>query len=127
MLRSSNFENKHIADVQYFHGWIKQEQKRARPDSKSIERHNRRQEIVSSAAQIQKQTQATSTKSEKTRGIKQNRRRAIEHSRTLGDDKVHSDQRAVLKEKPHNPPHNLDNTSNVVSMLKRVRRDRSEN
>ncbi|MBF38324.1 transposase [Idiomarina sp. UBA4520] len=127
VLRSSNFENKHIADVQYFHGWIKQEQKRARPDSKSIERHNRRQEIVSSAAQIQKQTQATSTKSEKTRGIKQNRRRAIEHSRTLGDDKVHSDQRAVLKEKPHNPPHNLDNTSNVVSMLKRVRRDRSEN
>ena len=126
VLRSSNFENKHVADVQYFEGWMKQEQKSSKPNAKSIERHNRRNEIVSAAAELQKQIPKTQTKTEKVRNIKKNRKRAIEQGRQLNEDTNKPISHQVNSEKPPSSLNHLDNQDNVISMLKRARRERSE-
>ncbi|HEH9395018.1 TPA: DDE-type integrase/transposase/recombinase [Aeromonas salmonicida] len=123
MTRSSSFEERHRADVLYFEDWKKVSKKLSKPTSKSIERHNRRKTITANAREELKQEPALKTKTEKKRGIKENRREAIMKARISSDNGVHTgslDYRSSVDRLTD------DKVNSVVSLLKKNRSDNRE-
>lgn len=94
-LQSSNFHDRHIADVVFFEDWKKLKKKRTKPSSKSIERHNRRTAIVKEAHAEAKTAPPLSSKAERIRGMKERRKQVIEQTRLTSalpakEDKISS-------------------------------------
>ncbi|MBF4344330.1 transposase, partial [Vibrio anguillarum] len=81
---SANFAHRHQADILYFEDWIKLEKIKAKPTSKSIERHQRRNQVIETAKEEAALSPSLSSKSERTRGMKARRREAILEQR-IGD------------------------------------------
>ncbi|HEH9402021.1 TPA: DDE-type integrase/transposase/recombinase [Aeromonas sobria] len=124
MLRSSNFEARHRADVLYFEDWKKVAKISYKPTSKSIDRHNRKKNITAHAREELRKEPALKTKTEKTLGIKEHRRDAIMEARRATDDSNYTE-----------PSENqlsvdrlaTDRANKVVSLLKRARSSNGEN
>jgi hypothetical protein len=123
MSRSSNFDERHIADVLYFEDWKKVAKKGFKPTSKSIERHNRRKTIIANATEELKKEPALKTKTEKKFGIKEHRREAIMEARIASDDSSYTEpsenQSSVDRL-------TADKSNKAVSLLKRVRSSNNE-
>ncbi|MGE4800407.1 DDE-type integrase/transposase/recombinase [Yersinia hibernica] len=113
---SSNFNERHMADVLFFKDWKAVEKRRVKPTCKSIERHNRRKSISKHAQNEVKNTMPLATKAERINGMKERRKEAILDARITGDDFVvteHSVELSNLKELV------TQRTSKVISLLKR--------
>lgn len=118
---ASNFENKHVADVLYFQGWLEREKKHATPSSRSIERHKRRKEIVDTANQHQKQIATSQSKSEKIQGIKKNRRKAIDKNRITSENQYSKPPTQAAETNSHISSQQFDKKNKIVDILKRTR------
>ncbi|GAA5187144.1 transposase [Ferrimonas gelatinilytica] len=121
MLGSSNFSQRHQADILHFEDWKKMEKKRTKPSAKSVERYRRRKSIVKNAEDEAKKAPPLSSKAERTRGMKDRRREAIQQAR--GESEL-----PVSKQSLETPSHveqwAEERQQNVISLLKR-KKDRS--
>jgi hypothetical protein len=124
---SSNFDRKHIADVGYFHNWLERETKRAKPNTKSLERHERRKEIVTNANELQKQSPSPKSQREKIHAIKANRRKAIEQGRFSSMQEEAISSAPQPEKNVSEVRQNFDNTDSIISLLKRTRGTKNEN
>lgn len=79
MLGSSNFCQRHQADIVFFEDWKKLEKNRSKPTTKSVERHRRRKSVVKHAED--ETNKALSSKTERIRGMKERRREVIQLAR----------------------------------------------
>ena len=123
MSRSSNFDERHIADVLYFEDWKKVAKKGFKPTSKSIERHNRRKTIIANATEELKKEPALKTKTEKKFGIKEHRREAIMEARIASDDSSYTE---ASENQSSVDRLTADKSNKAVSLLKRVRSSNNE-
>tara|TARA_R110002050_G_scaffold151812_3_gene279020 strand:- start:8335 stop:10479 length:2145 start_codon:yes stop_codon:yes gene_type:complete len=116
MLQSSSLEGLHRADVLFFEDWKKLDKKRAKPDAKSVEQHQRRKAIVKRARGEAKNAPALSSKVERTRGMKERRREAIEDAR-LSSSSVKVERKK--EETNYVEQWSEERNQKVVSLLKR--------
>jgi putative transposase len=125
MKESANFAHRHQADILYFEDWVKLEKNKARPKSKSIERHQRRNQVIKAAKEQVALSPVLSSKAERTKGMKARRREAILAQR-IEDGESH------LREAKHDMKigtpsgHFDDKKKKVISMLKRKRAEDNE-
>lgn len=122
MQASSNFYQRHQADILFFEDWKKLEKNRAKPSAKSVERHKRRKAIVKNAKDEAKKAPPLSSKAERTRGMKERRRSAIQHGR--GESEL------LKVEQPKESPSHVElwaeeRQQQVISLLKR-KKDRNK-
>ncbi|WP_444902929.1 hypothetical protein ACJJIU_13670 [Microbulbifer sp. CnH-101-E] len=115
--KSANLKEKHQADVMFFEDWKKINKKVFQPKAKSIERHNRRREIVESAKDSANSAPPLSSKVERIRGMKKRRKKEILQRRVSGDVaedvQPNNDNSTYLKEI------GINKAESVVSLLKR--------
>ncbi|MBY6187542.1 DDE-type integrase/transposase/recombinase [Marinobacter hydrocarbonoclasticus] len=122
MIGSSNFSQRHQADILYFEDWKKMEKKRAKPSAKSVERHRRRKSIVKNAGDEAKKAPPLSSKAERTRGMKDRRREAIQQAR--GESELPASEQS-LETPSHVEQWAEERQQNVISLLRR-KKDRSK-
>ncbi|WP_394245204.1 transposase [Vibrio astriarenae] len=118
MKESANFANRHQADILFFRDWVKLEKGKARPTVKSIERHQRKKQVIESALEDTKAAPKVGSKYERIKGMKERRREAILAQR-LEDS---CGQSNPLSSKTNSEPssrHIDDSKKKVISMLKR--------
>ncbi|WP_072671247.1 DDE-type integrase/transposase/recombinase [Vibrio injensis] len=125
MKESANFAHRHQADILYFEDWIKLEKNKAKPTSKSIERHQRRNQVIETAKKEAALAPSLSSKSERTKGMKARRREAILAQRIEdGESQLHQ---AKPDMESDIPSERLDDKKKkVISMLKRKRANDNE-
>lgn len=125
MKESVNFAHRHQADILYFEDWIKLEKNKAKPTAKSIERHQRRNQVIETAKEEAALAPSLSSKSERTKGMKARRREAILAQRIEdGEYKLHQakpDMESDILSEPLD-----DKKKKVISMLKRKRANDNE-
>ena len=114
---SNNFKEKHQADILLFEDWKKLEKKRSVPTAKSIERHQRRNEIIQHAKNEAASAEPVGSKAEKTKGMKERRKKAILDARILSDDTL--EQLDKNQHKSINDKQKEEKRKNVISILKR--------
>lgn len=123
MPRSSSFTSRHRADVLYFEDWKKLEKERVKPSGKSIERHNRRQNITNNAIGELKKEPSLRSSAERTKGMKERRKEAITEARISSSESNSVDFPGSSASVDKNV---FDKTLEVVSLLKRRKRADSE-
>ncbi|MCY7296242.1 transposase [Alteromonas sp. a30] len=117
MKRSSIFEEKHIADVVFFEDWKKLQLKNDKPGKASLERHNRKNEIIENARESLKAEPLLNNKAERTKDMKERRRQVILDSRLtpgevdLTDESLNSDIGQASSP--------INKKNKVISILKR--------
>ncbi|MEZ9131632.1 DDE-type integrase/transposase/recombinase [Vibrio breoganii] len=126
MRESVNFSHRHQADILFFEDWIKLEKSKAKPTAKSIERYQRRNQVIKSAKEELAQAPSLDSKSERTNGMKARRREAILAQR-LGEEKPELKQENSFSEFDVYKEHSDHKKQKVVSMLKRKQVERDEN
>ncbi|BDC84691.1 transposase [Aeromonas caviae] len=114
MLGSSNFCQRHQADIVFFEDWKKREKKRAKPTAKSVERHQRRKSVVKHAQDEAKKAPALSSKAERTHGMKERRREAIQQAR--GESVLPESEQSL---ETHVAQRTEGRRQNVIDLLKR--------
>ncbi len=115
---SSNFTERHLADVLFFKDWKNAEKKHNKPSVNSLERHNRRKNITENAQNEVKNAIPLVTKGERINGVKQRRKQAILDSRITGDN------RGIVERVPEAPNVEAlisERNSSIISLLKRKR------
>lgn len=118
MLESSNFCQRHQADILFFEDWKKLEKMRAKPNAKSVERHKRRKDIVKNAQNEAREAPPLSSKAERTRGMKVRRREAIQQAR--GESELPVSEQS-LETPLHIERWVEDRQQKMISLLKRKR------
>ncbi|WP_335911030.1 transposase [Shewanella indica] len=122
MLGSSNFRQRHQADILHFEDWKKMEKKRAKPSPKAVERHKRRKDIVKNAQDEAKKAPPLTSKAERTRGMKGRRREEIQRARC--ESEVPAFEQSVGTPS-HVEQWAEERQKNVISLLKR-KKDRNK-
>ncbi|TVK96681.1 transposase [Shewanella algae] len=116
MQESANFRQRHQADIVFFEDWKKLEKTRAKPTAKSVERHKRRKSLVNNAKEEIKKAPTLSSKVERTRGMKERRREAIQQARGESELPV---SESSLEIPSHVEQWTVERQQNVISLLKR--------
>lgn len=122
---SANFAHRHQADILYFEDWIKLEKNKAKPTAKSIERHQRRNQVIENAKEEAALAPSLGSKSERTKGMKARRREAILAQR-VEDGECQLHQANPDMESGISSEHLDDKKKKVISMLKRKRVNENE-
>uniref|UniRef100_UPI001E4A4C2B hypothetical protein n=1 Tax=Rheinheimera faecalis TaxID=2901141 RepID=UPI001E4A4C2B len=118
MKESANFAHRHLADILYFDDWIKLEKNKAKPTAKSIERHQRRNQVIENAKEEAALAPPLSSKSERTKDMKTRRREAILAQR--GEDVSSPNLQADLTTAQDFSSNRLvDKKEKIISILKR--------
>ncbi|MBF4269140.1 transposase, partial [Vibrio anguillarum] len=101
------------------------EKNKAKPTSKSIERHQRRNQVIETAKEEAALAPSLSSKSERTKGMKARRREAILAQRIEdGESQLHQAKPGMESDIPSE--HLDDKKKKVISMLKRKRANDNE-
>lgn len=123
MKRSSIFEHKHIADIIFFEDWKKIQIKSNKPGKASVERYNRKKEIIENAKAALKSETPLASKSERTKDMKERRRQAIQDNRIATEETDLESEVARLDSE--NASKVMINKNKVISILKRKREKNS--
>lgn len=125
MKESANFAHRHQADILYFEDWVKLVKNKAKPTAKSIERHQRRNQIIENAKEAAASTPTLGSKSERTKDMKARRREAILAQRIEGDE-TQLCKENLGKGSDISNEHLDDKKKKVISMLKRKKGNKNE-
>ncbi|HHC7361237.1 TPA: transposase [Vibrio parahaemolyticus] len=118
MKESANFAHRHQEDILYYLDWIKLEKNKAKPTAKSIERHQRRNQVIENAREEKALASPLGSKSERTKGMQARRREAILAKRF--EDEESQEPQINLDTESGLPSEHLDDKRRkVISMLKR--------
>ncbi|MCH4296133.1 transposase [Shewanella sp. 3B26] len=120
---SVNFSQRHQADILFFEDWKKLEKTRAKPTAKSVERHDRRKSIIKNARDQAQKAPKLASKAERTRGMKDRRREAIQQAR--GECEIPVSEQS-LETPSHVEQWAEERQQNVISLLKRRKVNNSE-
>lgn len=120
LIESENFAHRHQADILFFEDWFKLEQNKAKPTTKSVERHKRKKQVINNAKEETAKAPALSSKAEKTKGIRARRKEAMLAKRAECEEssphQIDSDTMPNSSSEHHDTKR-----KNVISMLKRKR------
>ncbi|WP_158160118.1 DDE-type integrase/transposase/recombinase [Vibrio metoecus] len=120
MKESANFAHRHQADILYFDDWVKLEKTKNKPTAKSIERYQRRNQVIENAKAETALAPSLSSKSERTKDMKARRREAILAQRVEdGEYQRHHDKPDMNSD--ISCERIDDKKRKVISMLKRKR------
>ena len=122
MKMSSNFNDRHTADVLYFEDWKKLQKSKSAQGKRSVATHARRKETLKNAKNELKNAEPLTSKKERTKDMKVRRRKAILESRLTPDDTLVEESETVST--THVDVINEKNKK-VISMMKR--RKKNEN
>lgn len=125
MKESANFAHRHQADILYFEDWIKLEKNKAKPTAKSIERHQRKNQIIENAKKEAALAPPLRSKAERTKGMKARRKEAILTQR-VEDGEVQLGQLNPEVESVISTEYFDDKKKKVISMLKRKKGAKDE-
>ena len=116
---SVNFAHRHQADILYFVDWIKLEKNKAKPTAKSIERHQRKNQITANALKEAAFAPPLSSKAEKIRGIKLRRKNVIMTKRAENGEVQLNQVNLETESEESAEYYSNDKKKKIISMLKR--------
>lgn len=125
MKESSNFSHRHQSDILFFEDWLKLEKNKAKPTAKSIERYQRKKQIIKNAKSETLLAPPLASKSEKIKGIKARRREAILAQRFEVEDSQ-LQQVTPCTETGISSKRLDDKNKKVISILKRKKANDNE-
>lgn len=122
MKESANFSRRHHADILLYEDWNKLEKQRAKPSASSVERHQRRKDIIKNAREDAKGASPLASKAERTRDMKERRKQAILDARLSGEKLQEST--GIISQPNELDEWDKERKKKVVSLLKR-KKDRN--
>lgn len=120
MKMSSNFNDRHSADILFYEDWKKLQKNKTAHGKSSVERHKRRKETLEYAKNELKNSEPLASKIERTKDMKKRRKEAILQNRLTADEI--SPEVTERTSTENQPDAFKEKNKNVISILKRKKK-----